>query len=73
MSKRRLQIKTGSNIQTHISNSLVNWDPCLMIDIVFNNRLIKSCDVMHGIDVASLPVFVLGRTGLHTSMRNTST
>ena len=44
-----------------------------MIDIVFNNRLIKSCDVMHGIDVASLPVFVLGRTGLHTSMRNTST
>ena len=44
-----------------------------MIDIVFNNRLIKSCDVMHGIDVASLPVLAFGRARLPTSMRYTST
>ena len=57
MSKRRFQIKTGSNIQTHISNS---WDRCLMIDILVNNRLMISDDIMHGISVASLPLFVFG-------------
>ena len=73
MSKRRLQIKTGSNIQTHISNSYVKWDRCLMIDILVNNRLITSCDIMNGIGVASLPVFAFGRTRLPTSLRYTST
>ena len=73
MSKRRLQIKTGSNIQTHISNSYVKWDRCLMIDILVNNGLITSCDIMHGIGVASLPVLAFGRRKLPTGMRYTST
>ena len=73
MSKRRLQIKTGSNIQTNISNSYVKWDRCLMIDILVNNGLITSCDIMHGIGVASLPVFACGRTRLPTSVTFTST
>ena len=73
MSKRRLQIKTGSNIQTHISNTYVKWDRCLMIDILVKNRLITSCDIMHGIGVASLPVLEFGRRKLPTGMRYTST
>ena len=44
-----------------------------MIDPLVNNRLITSCDIMHGIGVASLPVFAFGRTRLPTSMRYAST
>ena len=44
-----------------------------MIDILVNNGLITSCDIMHGIGVASLPVFAFGKTRLPTSMRYLST
>ena len=43
-----------------------------MIDILVNNRLITSCDML-GIGVASLPVFAFGQTRLPTSVRYTST
>ena len=44
-----------------------------MIDILVNNGLITSCDIMHGIGVASLPVLAIGRRKLPTGMRYTST
>ena len=43
-----------------------------MFDILVKNRLITSCDMMHGIGVASLPVLAFGRRKLPTGMRYTS-
>ena len=44
----------------------VQWNQCWMIDILVNDRLMTSDDIMHGISVASLPLFVFGSTKLLT-------